>query len=111
MRDTTGGGADNVVGWGQEQPTVTGPEWGRPGALPIPQGPSRFLGLPANSILITLSSPHMPLERHIAVRLTPGISDRPWAIDYDVEMPPARRGASETKPDALPIPTILSSVP
>jgi general secretion pathway protein K len=105
------GGVDNVVRWRHEQPIVTGYQFGQLAGLPIPQGPSRFLGLPANSILITLSSPHMPLERRIAVRLTPGMSDRPWAIDYDVEMPPASRGASETKPDALPIPAILSPVP
>jgi hypothetical protein len=111
MPGITEGGVDNVVRWRHEQPIVTGSEFGQLAGLPIPQGPSRFLGLPANSILITLSSPHMPLERHIAVRLTPGISDRPWAIDYDVEMPPARRSASETKPDALPIPAILSPIP
>jgi hypothetical protein len=107
----TEGGVDNILRWRHEQPIVTGAQFGQLAGLPIPQGPSRFLGLPANSILITLSSPHMPLERHVAVRLTPGISDRPWAIDYDVEMPPARRSASEPKPDALPIPAILSPIP
>ena len=65
----------------------------------------------ANSILIALSSPHMPLERHIAVRLTPGMSERPWDIDYDVETPAARRSGDEPKPDALPVPAILSPIP
>jgi hypothetical protein len=111
MPGITEGGVDNVVRWRHEQPIVTGYQFGQLAGLPIPQGPSRFLGLPANSILITLSSPHMPLERRIAVWLTPGMSDRPWAIDYDVEMPPAQRGDSETKPDALPVPATLSPVP
>ena len=105
------GGVDNVLRWRHEQPIVTGYQFGQLAGLPIPQGPSRFLALPANSILITLSSPNMPLERRIAVRLTPGAADRPWAIDYDVEMPPARRDVSKTKPDALPVPAILSPIP
>jgi hypothetical protein len=111
MPTITEAGVDNVLRWRHEQPIVTGSQFGQLAGLPIPQGPSRFLGLPANSILVTLSSPHMPLERRIAVRLTPGMADRPWAIDYDVETPPARRSASEPKPDALPVPAILSSVP
>ncbi len=111
MPGITEGGVDNVVRWRREQPIVTGSQFGQLAGLPIPQGPSRFLGLPANSILITLSSPHMPLERRIAVRLTPGMSDRPWAIDYDVEMPPARRSPGEPEPDAFPIPAILSPIP
>jgi hypothetical protein len=111
MPGITEGGVDNVERWRHEQPIVTGSQFGQLAGLSIPQGPSRFLGLPANSILITLSSPRRPLERHLAVRLTPGMSDRPWAIDYDVEMPPARRSASEAKPDALPVPAILSPIP
>jgi hypothetical protein len=111
MPGITEGGVDNVLRWRDEQPILTGYQFGRLAGLPIPEGPSRFLGLPANSILIALSSPHSPLERHIAVRLTPGMSERPWAIDYDVEMPAARRSGNESKPDALPVPAILSPIP
>lgn len=107
----TEAGVDNVLRWRHEQPIITGFQFGQLAGLPIPQGPSRFLGLPANSILITLSSPHTPLERRIAARLTPGSPDRPWAIDYDVEAPSPHRGDGETIPDALPISAILSPVP
>jgi len=111
MPAITEAGVDNVLRWRHEQPITTGYQFGQLAGLPIPQGPSRFLGLPANSILLTLSSRRDPLERRIAVRLTPGSADRPWVIDYDVETPPPRRSDSEAKPDALPIPALLSPIP
>ncbi len=111
MPGITEAGVDNVLRWRNEQPIITGYQFGQLAGLPIPQGPSRFLGFPANSLLITLSSSHMPLERRIAVRLTPGAADRPWTIDYDVETPSPHRGDSKTTLDALPIPAILSPIP
>jgi len=111
MPGMTEAGADNVLRWRREQPIVTGFQFGQLAGLPIPQGPSRFLGLPANSLTLTLSSPHLPLERRIAVRLTPGAADRPWAIDYDIEAPSPQRDDAKTPPDALPVPAVLSPKP
>jgi hypothetical protein len=111
MPGITEAGVDNVVRWRREQPITTGRQFGILAGLPIPQGPSRFLSFPTNSILITLASSRAPLERRMAVTLTPGASDRPWAIDYDVETPPVRRSERETNPDALPVPAVLSPVP
>jgi hypothetical protein len=111
MPGMTEAGLDNVLRWRHEQPVVTGYQFGQLAGLPIPQGPSRFLGLPANSLTVTLSSSHRPLERRIAVRLTPGASERPWTIDYDIETPSPQRVDAETPPDALPVPAILSPIP
>jgi hypothetical protein len=111
MPGITETGVDNVVRWRREQPIIGGRQFGIVAGLPIPQGPSRFLSFPTQTILITFASPHSPLERHIAVRLTPGMSERPWDIDYDVETPAARRSGHEPKPDALPVPAILSPIP
>jgi general secretion pathway protein K len=111
MPGITEAGVDNIVRWRREHPIIGGRQFGIVAGLPIPQGPSRFLSFPTQTTLITFASPHLPLERRLAVRLTPESSNRPWAIGYDVEMPRPHRAESEAHPDALPVSAILSSVP
>jgi hypothetical protein len=77
----------------------------------MPNGPSRFLTFPADSLAITLSARHVPLERRIAIRLTPLSRRHPWTVDYDVEIPRSPRDDGEMKPNALPLPALLSPVP
>ena len=57
------------------------------------------------------SAKSAPLERRFAVRLTPQSRDRPWTIDYDVEVPRAARDGGETNSNALPLPPLLLPVP
>jgi hypothetical protein len=52
-----------------------------------------------------------PLERRIAIRKTPLSLDHPWTIDYDIEMPRARRDSTDPDPDELPITQLLPTVP
>jgi hypothetical protein len=104
-------GVDNVVRWRREQPITSPSQFGVLAGIPMPVGPSRFLSFPADNLAITVSAKGAPLERYFAVRLTPQSRERPWTIDYDVEMPLADRDGGETKPDALPIPPILSPIP
>jgi general secretion pathway protein K len=107
----TSDGVDNVVRWRREQPITSPSQFGILAAIPMPVGPSRFLYFPADHLAITISTKGAPLERHIALHLTPQSPDRPWTIDYDVEMPLTAHDGGETKPDALPIPPILSPIP
>jgi hypothetical protein len=104
-------GVDNVIRWRRDQPIMTGYQFGSLAGLPIPQGPSRFLGFPANMILITLSAPYAPLERRLAIRLSPQLRDHPWTIEYDLEMPRTVRDEKQLTANALPLPALLSPIP
>jgi general secretion pathway protein K len=103
--------ADNVIRSRREQPILSPAQFGVLTGIPMPRGPSRFLPFPADNFVITLSAKDAPLERRIAARLTPQSPDHPWTIDYDVEIPQAVRDGPETKPDALPLPPLLSPTP
>jgi general secretion pathway protein K len=102
---------EEVVRWRREQPITSAGQFGILAGIPMPRGPSRFLSFPSDNLVITLSARHAPLERRIAVHLTPLSRDRPWAVDYDVEMPRAPRDGDTTTPDALPLPPLLSPIP
>jgi hypothetical protein len=103
------GGAENVIRWRRDQPITAASEFGSLTGIPMPRGPSRFLPFPADQFVITLYAKDVPLERRIAVRLTPQLREQPWSIDYDVETPRATGGDSDTNPDSLPLPEILSA--
>jgi len=103
------GGAENVIHWRRDQPITAASEFGSLTGIPMPRGPSRFLPFPADQFVITLYAEDVPLERRIAVRLTPQLREQPWSIDYDVETPRATGGDSDTNPDSLPLPEILSA--
>jgi hypothetical protein len=77
----------------------------------MPRGPSRFLSFPADRFVITLSATGAPLERRIAVRLTPQSGNQPWSIEYDIETPRTVRSDGDVKPDGLPLPQLLSPAP
>jgi hypothetical protein len=107
------GAADNVIRWRRDQPITDASEFGSLTGIPMPRGPSRFLPFPSDQFVITLSAKEVPLERHIAVRLTPQLRDQPWSIDYDIETPRASRGDRDANanPDGFPVPDILSAAP
>jgi hypothetical protein len=107
----TSDAADNVIRWRREQPITSTAEFEALTGVPMPHGPSRFLSFPAHVFMVTLSAEHAPLERRIAVRLTPQSPDHPWTIDYDVDMPRAARDGDTRNPDALPLSPLLSSIP
>ncbi len=73
--------------------------------------PPRFVPFPGNGIILTLSTKNSPLERRIAVHKTPLSPDRPWTVDYDVEMPRAVRDGRLPDPDELSLSALLSPVP
>jgi hypothetical protein len=80
--------------------------------IPIPDVlPPRFVPFPANGVILTLAAKNSPLERRIAVRKTPLSPDRPWTIDYDVEMPRAARDGKQPDPDELPLSALFSPIP
>ena len=52
-----------------------------PNALLLP----RFL--PADSLRVAVSAPDAALERIVALQLTPRAEDRPWHIEYSLDLP------------------------
>ena|SRR5271168_688441 len=102
---------DDVVRWRRDYPITSAREFGDLTGIPMPARPSQFLSFPADNLVITLSATHAPLDRRVALHLTPQSRDRPWAIDYDVEIPRRDLDAGRTNPDALPLPALLSPVP
>jgi hypothetical protein len=63
---------------------------------------------PSDSVILTISTKDWPLERRIALRTTPLSHDRPWTIDYDVEVPKAARDGKQPEPDEFPLSALLS---
>jgi hypothetical protein len=101
-----------VIDWRREQPIVSGYQFGILTGIPISDDPpSHFIAFPSNGVVLTLSTKNSPLERRIAIRKTPLSLDHPWTIDYDVEMPRARRDGTDPDPDELPIAQLLPAVP
>jgi len=107
----TQGAVEDVVHWRRQQPITSPEQFGALAGIRVAAGPSRFLTFPADNLVITLSAKSAPLERRFAVRLTPQSRDRPWTIDYDVEVPRAARDGGETNSNALPLPPLLLPVP
>jgi hypothetical protein len=103
---------EKVIEWRREQPIVSGYQFGILTGISISDAPpSRFVPFPANGVILTLSTKNSPLERRIAVRKTPLSPDRPWTIDYDVEMPRVPSDGTEPDADELPISQLLPTVP
>lgn len=103
---------ENIIEWRREQPIVSNYQFGLVTGIPIPDVlPPRFVPFPGNGVILTLAAKNSPLERRIAVRKTPLSADRPWTIDYDVEMPRAARDGKQTDPDELPLSALFSAVP
>jgi hypothetical protein len=102
---------DDVVRWRRDHPVTSARDFGILTGIPMPARPSQFLSFPADNLVITLWAAHAPLERRVALHLTPQSRDRPWTIDYDVEIPRPDRDGGQTNPDALPLPALLSPVP
>src|SRR6266478_3697261 len=93
-----------ILRWRVEQPIAGNFQLGLLTGIPVREDPLRDRAFPANSLILTLSAKNWPLERRIAVRLTPKSRDHPWIIDYDVELPrTARDMTSEPAADDLPL--------
>lgn len=102
---------DRVIEWRHEQP-ISSYQFGILTGIPMADGPAmRIASFPGNGVILTLSAKNWPLERRIAVRHTPLSPDRPWAIDYDVEVPRAARDGKQPDPDELPLSALFSAVP
>jgi Type II secretion system (T2SS), protein K len=102
---------DNVINWRATQPLTSALQFGSLTGIRMPEGPSLFSSFPSDSLILSLSARGSPLERQIALHLTPQSSDRPWAIDYDVEVPRAARDGKQPDPDELPVSALLSPTP
>jgi hypothetical protein len=103
---------EKVIEWRREQPIMSGFQFGILTGIAVSDAPpSRFVPFPSNGVILTLSTRNSPLERRIAIRKTPLSLDRPWTIDYDIEMPRARRDGTDRDPDELPISQLLPAVP
>jgi hypothetical protein len=101
-----------ILRWRAEQPIAGNFQLGLLTGIPVREDPLRDRAFPANSLILTLSAKNWPLERRIAVRLTPKSRDHPWIIDYDVELPrTARDMTSEPAADDLPLSRLLSANP
>jgi DNA uptake protein ComE-like DNA-binding protein len=103
---------EKIIEWRREQPILSGSQFGILTGIAISDAPpSRFVPFPSNGVILTLSTKNSPLERRIAIRKTPQSLDHPWTIDYDIEMPRARRDGTDPDPDELPISQLLPAVP
>jgi hypothetical protein len=99
-----------VVNWRVTQPITSGRQFGLLTGIRMPDGPGSFSGFPSQSLILTLTAKNWPLERRIALRETPQSRDRPWTIDYDVEVPRGARG-KDSDPDEFPLSAVLSPAP
>jgi len=95
---------DRVIARRVQQPIIDALEFGAIAGITMADGPSRFGPFPSNSLILTMTVPSSGLERRVAVRLMPNAPDRPWRIDYDVELPPAERDGGGETPDELDLP-------
>jgi hypothetical protein len=102
---------DNIIGWRATQPVTSAWQFGLLTGIRMPEGPSNFTPFPSDSVILTLRAKGRPLERRIALRATPLSPDRPWTIDYDLDLPPAERDGKQPKPDELPLSAVLSAAP
>jgi general secretion pathway protein K len=103
---------DKVIEWRREQPILSGSQFGILTGIAISDAPpSHFVPFPSNGVVLTLSIKNSPLERRVAVRKTPRSLHHPWTIDYDIEMPRARRDGTDPDPDELPISQLVPAVP
>jgi general secretion pathway protein K len=102
---------DNVVNWRATQPITSNWQFGLLTGIRVPEGPGSFSSFPSQSVILTLTARDWPLERRIALRETPQSRDRPWAIDYDVEVPRATRNDKDPDPDEFPLSAVLSPAP
>ena len=100
-----------VMSWRRDHLITGNLDLARLTGFRIPDDPLRGNNFPANNLILTLSSTHWPLERRIAMRLTPKSRDHPWIIDYDVELPRPLRESTEPVPDDLPVSKLLSAIP
>lgn len=102
---------DNIISWRGGQPITSAWQFGLLTGIHMPEGPSLFVPAPSDSVILTLSSKDWALERRIALRTTPLSRDRPWTIDYDVELPKAARDGKQPEPDEFPLSAVLSPAP
>ena len=99
---------DNVVQWRAAQPITSSWQFGWLTGIRMPEGPGSFSGFPSQAVILTLTKKDWPLERRIALRETPLSRDRPWTIDYDVEVPKAAPDGRQPEPDEFPLSALLS---
>ena len=99
---------DNLMSWRGVQPITSSWQFGLLTGIRMPEGPSLFVPAPSDSVILTISAQDWPLERRIALRTTPLSRDRPWTIDYDVEVPKAARDGKQPEPDEFPLSALLS---
>jgi len=112
MPSMTQDAVERVVEWRRQQPILNAYQFGTLTGITVSDAPPLpFLPLPGNGVILTFSAKNWPLERRIAFRKTPASRDRPWTIDYDVEMPRAVRDGKQPDPDELPLSALLSPVP
>jgi hypothetical protein len=102
---------DNVISWRTTQPITSAFQFGLLTGIRMPEGPSLFSPFPSDSLILSLAAKGWPLERHIALHLTPRSSDRPWTVDYDVEVPQTVRDGKAADPDEFPLSAALSPAP
>jgi hypothetical protein len=102
---------DNIISWRVAQPITSSWQFGLLTGIRMPEGPSRFAPFPSDSVVLTVTAKDWPLERRIAMRAMPLSRDRPWTIDYDVEMPIAARDRKQPDPDEFPLSALLSPAP
>lgn len=55
---------------------------------PVPLRELGYFYLPLNSVRISITTPGDPLERVIAMHLTPASQETPWQFDYAFDVPP-----------------------
>jgi general secretion pathway protein K len=99
---------DNIISWRGAQPITSSWQFGLLTGIRMPEGPSLFAPAPSDSVILTVSAKDRPLERRIALRMTSLSPDRPWTIDYDLDMPRAARDGKQSDPDDFPLSALLS---
>jgi hypothetical protein len=102
---------DRIIAVRQTTPIAGALAWEALTGIPPEAPPTHTFYFPSDTVVLTLSAEHWPLERRLSVRQTPRLADRPWIVDYDVVTPRAARDGPEETPEDLAISQLLASEP
>jgi len=88
----------------QKQPFLTTADVEAVSGVAIPRQDFGYFFLPLNSLRIGIMAPGNPLERVMAVHLTPAAAEQPWQIDYIFDIPPFPDHSLRDSSDILDLP-------
>jgi general secretion pathway protein K len=88
----------------QKQPFLNIADVEAAGGVSLPALEFGYFFLPLDSLRISITAPGNPLERVMAVHMTPAAEEQPWQIDYVFDIPPFPDHSPRETSDILEFP-------